>query len=43
MAKKSIVTAGYFLSEDYIPEERDGREITYGHPGITDTKGYHLF
>ena len=43
MAKKSIFTAGYFLSGHYVPEERDGREITYGHPGIADTKGYDLF
>jgi hypothetical protein len=43
MAKKGIFAANNFLSGQYDSNERDGREITYGHPGVTDTKGYDLF
>ena len=41
--KRVYLPPGYFLPGHYVPEERDGREITYGHPGIADTKGYDLF
>jgi hypothetical protein len=43
MAKKSIFDTGDFMSGYYASKEGDGREMTYGHPGVTDTKGYDLF
>jgi hypothetical protein len=37
MAKNGISVTGDFLTGHYVPGEHDGREITYGHPGIAVT------
>jgi hypothetical protein len=43
MAKNSIYAPVIWMIEHYASNERDEREIIYGHPGVTDTKGYDLF